>query len=127
MGLRVGPQNVSVIIGLEGASNTTTLNCSIVTNKNISLFWSLQYLNGTQVQPVLSSTEPDLFNITTSENHSTHIQSHFHILNLTSDLDSVKVFCGTDQEYQLANFTYRIYRKLTMLLEYLMYMINVLI
>ena len=109
MGLNVRPQNGSVIVGLEGASNTATLNCSIVTDKNISLFWSLQYLNGTQV---LSSAAPDLFNITTSDNRSSYIQSYFQILNLTSDLDGVKVFCGTNGEYQPASFTYRIYRKL---------------
>jgi hypothetical protein len=110
IGLKESPQSGSIILDL--ASNSTTLSCSIVADKNISLLWSLQYVNGTQVQPVLSSTAPDLFNVTISDNRSTYIQSHFQILNLISDLDGVTVFCGTKEEHQLANFTYRIYRKL---------------
>lgn len=33
------------------------------------------------------------------------------VLNLTSELDEVIVFCGTGQQQALANFTLRIYRK----------------
>ena len=111
MGLYVRPPSGSVIGGLEGTPNTTILKCSSVTDEKCSLFWGLKYQNGTQVQTVSNNTAPNIFNVTISGNHSIYIESYFHILTLTSDLDGVQVFCGTNREYQPANFIYRIYRK----------------
>lgn len=110
------PLSGSLLVDYCGAKNFTTLNCSILTSSRpVHIVWSVQHLrNNSAILMVEDNTEPELFYIvesvkTASQNFFS--QSYFTILNLTSELDGVIVYCGTKEEPKIANFSLRIYCK----------------
>lgn len=105
----VKPPSGSVIAGIEGTENVTTLICNISANADgvyIGTQWSLQNFNGTQGLLHIGNSFPELFLI--DGDHSNQLTA----LNMTKELDGVKLFCGTGAQPQMANFTLRIRRKI---------------
>jgi hypothetical protein len=100
-----------------GTENFTTLNCSILAyNEPVYIRWSMENFRSISSNlTVDNDTAPESFYIEesminiTSTNFFT--QSHLTILNLTSDLDGVVVFCGTHEDPKVANFSLRVYCK----------------
>lgn len=108
------PSSGTLLADNMGTKNFAALNCSILSyNKPVFVQWSLRSISSDQ--RIDNSKAPELFyikeeviNITSK---SFFTQSHFIILNLTSDLDGVVVFCGTHEDPKMANFSLRVYRK----------------
>lgn len=100
------PASGTLIAGFEGATNISVLFCNIFSdNQQISTLWNTGNVANGIIQPLSQSltslvvTKDSLY-----ENKLT-------ILNLTSNLNDMIVFCGTEEDPKLANFTLRIYRK----------------
>ena len=105
----VKPPSGSVIAGIEGTENVTTLICNISAYADgvyIGTQWSLQDFNSTQGLLHIGNYFPQLFLI--DGDHSNQLT----VLNMTKELDGVKIFCGTGAQPQMANFTLRIRRKI---------------
>ena len=98
------PPSGSVLPDIEGTINFTTLSCVIVSgNMNRTVVWSIQSLSDKEITQINNSKEGFLI-------HGS-LQNKLTVQNLTSNLDGAVLYCGTEQEPQLANFTIRIYRK----------------
>ena len=99
------PPSGSVLPGVQGTINFTTLSCAIVSgDMNRTVVWSIQLLSDNEITQINDSKEVG-FVIHGS------LQNKLTVHNLTSNLDGAVLYCGTEQEPQLANFTLRIYRK----------------
>ena len=106
------PPSGSQLVGLDGTSNFITLNCSVYHGNDKEIVWSVQnFRSWATVKRVNYDVAPGLFYVSKETN-----QSHFTIQNLTSEFDGVTVFCGTEEEHKLANFTFKLYRKNRILL-----------
>ena len=111
----VSPLNGSIIADFEGALNTTTLMCDVLVNDGtlqITTQWNIENFRGSTGLQVLPPDE-NLFLLTGDELPSDPIftaHNHLVLLNLTSELDGVTIYCGTGRLPQLANFNLRIYR-----------------
>ena len=98
------PPSGSVLPDIEGTINFTTLSCVIVSgNMNRTVVWSIQSLSDKEITQINNSKEGFLI-------HGS-LQNKLTVQNLTSNLDGAVLYCGTEQEPRLANFTIRIYRK----------------
>ena len=98
------PPSGSVLPDIEGTINFTTLSCVIVSgNMNRTVVWSIQSLSDKEITQINNSKEGFLI-------HGS-LQNKLTAQNLTSNLDGAVLYCGTEQEPRLANFTIRIYRK----------------
>ena len=108
------PSSGTLLAENLGTKNFAALNCSILSyNEPVSVLWSLRNISSDQIvdnntAPKLFYIEEEVINIT-SKNFFT--QSRFIILNLTSDLDGVVVFCGTHEDPKMSNFSLRVYCK----------------
>ena len=116
--MSVGPVPSGSIVGsFEESPNATTLTCN-VTNQGtqIDTHWNLKNFRGASgLLANFSALAPDLFLISgdpvATDNSSTFFNK-LTILNWTSTLDRVIVYCGGEKPHrQLANFTLRLYRK----------------
>ena len=113
----VDPPSGSVIGNFEGTINATTLNCNITNEvgNRAATTWSLGNFRGAPEQGFTVDLAPELFLLggdpipnlggLTYGNQMT-------ILNLTSELDGVVLYCALQLQI-VANFTLRIYRKLS--------------
>ena len=98
------PPSGSVLPDIEGTINFTTLSCVIVSgNMNRTVVWSIQSLSDKEITQINNSKEGFLI-------HGS-LQNKLTVQNLTSNLDGAVLYCGTEQEPRLANFTIRIYCK----------------
>lgn len=111
----VDPVSSGSIVGSFKGLNATTLTCNITDlGTQINTHWSLK--NFREIPGVLrnvSTLAPDILisgDPVPSDNSSTY-QNHLTILNWTLAIDRVTVYCGTEQDTQLANFILRLYRK----------------
>lgn len=97
------PPSGSVLPGIERAINFTTLSCDIVSgDMNRAVVWSIKF-SDKEISQIAKSDEAFLI-------HGS-LQNKLEVKNLTSNLDGAVLYCGTEREPQLANFTLRIYRK----------------
>ena len=107
------PSSGTLLADSLGAENFTILNCSILASSTpVTVLWRVEnFRNSSTDLVVKSDTAPELFYIEEKVTKSKHFftQSHLTILNLTSDLDGVVVFCGTNEDPKLANFSIRVY------------------
>lgn len=93
----------SVLPGIERAINFTILSCDIVSgDMNRAVVWSIKF-SDKEISQIAKSDEAFLI-------HG-FLQNKLTVKNLTSNLDGAVLYCGTEREPQLANFTLRIYRK----------------
>ena len=70
--------------------------------------WNLENFRGRPGFQSVLNAAPELFRI------SGDTSNRLTILNLTRELDEVRVFCGSGTQLRLANFTLKIYRKMRM-------------
>ena len=112
---QVSPDSGSTIAGFEGTLDAATLTCNITVGNQISTTWSVgnfRGVAGTQTIGVNFATE--LFSIggdPDPNNPGLTYLNQLTILNLTSELDGVMVFCGTGATLEQALFLLRVYRK----------------
>ena len=112
--VQVDPPSGSVVADFEGTVNAATLTCNVTDefgNRAVTS-WDLGNFRGVSRQGFTIDLAPDLFRVGgdripgapnfTYDNQMT-------ILNLTSELDQVIVFCGLSTAE--AEFILRIYRK----------------
>ena len=106
-----------MIADFEGTLNVATLTCNVTTAGGIPLptSWSVADFRGlSRLQTVLDSFAPELFSLSGNplpNNRAINSMNQLTIVNLTSDLDGVTVFCGTGAMLQQAAFFLRVYRK----------------
>ena len=112
----MSPPSGSMIADFEGASNTT-LMCDVFVNSGslqITTQWFLEDFGGNTGLQTLPQ-DASLFLLTGDlrpGDPSVTFNNHLVLLNLTSSLDRVTLYCGTGQNPRQANFTLIIYRKL---------------
>lgn len=114
----VGPVPSGSIVGsFEEPPNATTLTCNVTDQgRQIKTQWSVKHFRGaSDLLANFSALAPELFLISgdpvATDNSSTFFNK-LTILNWTSALDRVVVYCGGEQpRRQLAKFTLRLYRK----------------
>ena len=108
-----------MITNFEGTLNAATINCNISNEgRQISTQWNLRnYGPGDSSSLVAVSNAAgaakliDIGGDPIPGFEGVTYNNQLTVLNLTSELDKVIVFCGTGQQQTLANFTLRIYRK----------------
>ena len=111
----VSPPNGSIIADFEGTLNTTILMCDVVVNGGslqITTQWNIESFRGSTGLQALPPDE-DLFLLTGDELPSDPTftaHNHLVLLNFTSELDGVTIYCGTGRLPRQANFKLRIYR-----------------
>ena len=104
-----------MIPGFEGTINATAVNCNItdqVGNRAVTT-WSLGNFRGVPEQGFVVDLAPELFLLGGDPIPSVPELTYGNqmtILNLTSELDRVVLYCALQVEI-VANFTLRIYRK----------------
>lgn len=114
------PPSGSVIGDFEGAINATTLTCNVTDslgNQAITS-WSVGNFRDVRLQGYNLNLAPELFFLGGDPIPSVPSASYDNkmtILNLTSELDWVVLYCAL-QDKVLANFTLRIYRELNLTL-----------
>ena len=115
----VSPDSGTTIANFEGTLNATTLTCNVTFQENqISTTWSVGNFQGVQGIQILNQNlgtelfatggDPD------PNNPGLTYLNQLTILNLTSELDGVTVFCGTGGDLEQALFHLRVYRKFCM-------------
>ena len=113
------PPSGSVIADFEGTANVTTIVCNVtnpaLNNEQDIVVWSIaNFRGGTGVTGLLITTAPDLFEFGGDPIPATSefdFNNRLTILQLTSELDEVVIYCGIGGNSQQANFVLRIYRK----------------
>ena len=104
-----------MVANFEGTLNATTVTCNVTDefgNRAITS-WSLGNFRGAAIQGYSLGLAPELFLLGGDQIPSfpsATYDNQMTILNLTSELDRVVLYCGVGGELQ-ANVTLRIYRK----------------
>ena len=120
----VSPDSGTTIANVEGTLNAATLTCNI-TNQGIqvSTTWSVGNFRGvTGTQVILHDFATELFSIDGDpdpNNPGLTFLNQLTVLNLTSELDGVTVFCGIGNNLQQALFHLRVYCKFYVMLHHL--------
>ena len=117
---KTDPPSGTEISDFEGTVNATTLTCNITNNQTGAqeiTVWSIGNFRGVPaVRTIFADLAPELFlfsgDLINNDPRFTFLNS-LTILNLTSDLDEVIVYCGSGAgaAAEQANFTLRVYRK----------------
>jgi hypothetical protein len=112
------PPSGSVVANFKGTINATTLTCNVSNNGHqIASIWTVKDFRNTSGHDVVTRVAPDLFHVdgdpdsfvdTPRENFDNRLT----ILNFTSELDGMILYCGTKANPDEANFTLRLYRTL---------------
>lgn len=104
-----------MITNFEGTINATTLTCDVASEGiQVRTQWRVANLRGSGagLQLITKDFVPELFMISGEPGPTFTFGNQLIISNLTSELDGVTVYCGTNAEPQKANFVVRLYRKL---------------
>ena len=117
--IQTDPPSGSVIAGFEGTTDVTTLICNVtnpaINNEQDIVVWNIaNFRGGSGVTGLLRSTAPELFEFGGDPIPAIpgfDFNNRLTILQLTSELDEVVIYCGIGGSSQQANFTFRIYRK----------------
>ena len=114
------PPRCSVLANFEGTPNATTINCSITNSQGaqVTTEWTLTNFRGDDALFTPNNiTAPELFSFNGDPipgfKFKLTYQNSLTVTNLTSDLDGMIIYCGTGMQSRQANFTLRIYHKLT--------------
>ena len=116
------PSSGSVIADFEGAANVTTLVCNVteMSGERGVTVWSIANFRGMSgVAILLLTTAPGLFEFGGEPIPATPQFTYLNrltILQLTSELDEVVLYCGTGRNSEQANFILRIYREQLLLI-----------
>ena len=95
----------ALIAGYKGDRNMSALVCNVFRdNQQTTTVWSAGTATSRGIIPLSQSSG----SLSVSNNI---YASKLSILALTSDLDNLVVYCGTEEKPELANFTLRIYSK----------------
>lgn len=111
------PPSGSLIADFQDTANASTLTCNITDEQGQQLGtdWTLQNFRGysSQLQSITAAGVRELFAVSGDPTNYPGItyRNRLLILNLTSELDDVMVYCGARSHLRDANFTLRIYRK----------------
>ena len=114
----VKPPSGSLVANYEGTRNASTLTCNILNfgGARTTTTWFLQNFRSNPGLTVISVGElTELFSFSGDvlpTDPTRTYRSELTILNFTSELDGVTVFCGTARDSQQANFYLRIFCKL---------------
>ena len=73
-----------------------------------TVIWSVKFKDDTDPRVI---TDSEIFLVHGDLQQDVSLQNKLTVQNLTSDLDGVIVYCGTEEEPELANITLRIYRR----------------
>lgn len=119
----VSPDSGTAIANFEGTLNAATLTCNITYQGiQISTTWSVGSFRGVAgPQVILQNFATELFSIDGDpdpNNPGLTFLNQLTILNLTSELDGVTVFCGIGNNLQQALFHLRVYRKFRIMLHH---------
>jgi hypothetical protein len=113
----VDPPSGSVVANFEGTLNATTINCSVTNTQGarITTQWTLTNFGRSDAFFTPNNVAPELFSFSGDPipGFDLTYQNSLTVTNLTNDLDGVIIYCGTGLQSQQANFTLRIYRKLS--------------
>ena len=108
----------SLIADFEGTLNATIFSCDVFSQAGslqITTRWSIENFRGVDsLRFVTDSLAPELFLITGDtrpDDPTLSFQNYLTVLNLTSELDGVVIYCGSGRDPVQVNFTLRIYRK----------------
>ena len=113
----VSPDSGTTIANFEGTLNAITLTCNVTfQTTQISTTWSVGSFQGVEGPQVIDQNlgtellfetggDPD------PNNPGLTYLNQFTILNLTTELDGVTIFCGTGGDLQQAQFLLRVYSK----------------
>ena len=113
------PPSGSVIADFEGAENVITIVCNVtnpaLNNEQDIVVWSIaNFRGGSGVAGLLRNTAPELFEFGGDPIPGAprfDFNNRLTILQLTSELNEVVIYCGIGGNSQQANFMLRIYRK----------------
>ena len=105
-----------MIANFEGTVNATTLTCNVTNSQGsqTSTSWFVQNFRGSSsLQSITDNFVPELFSVDGDPRPGFNItlRNRLTIVNLTSELDDVTVYCGTGQNPEQANFILRVYSK----------------
>lgn len=107
--IKTNPASGSVIAGLEGSVNVTTITCKVFGHIQHRTVWHLQIAQGnSDMQPLSDPAISKKFNVILNDGYH---KSKLTFVSLTPSLDGATVFCGTTEKPHQANFTMRIVRK----------------
>lgn len=116
----VSPPSGSLVTNFEGTLNATVFSCNVTTSGlmiEIPTNWIIENFRGiSELQIITNDLAPEVFLLTGNEhlnNPLIPLQNILVILNLTSELDGAIIYCGSGLSPQEANFTLRIYSRLT--------------
>ena len=110
------PPSGSLIADFEGAINTITISCDVVTStrNKINTEGSIINFRGVSTFQILSNN-PEIFQFSGDPIPGTIppriFRNRLTILNMTNDLDQATIFCGSNTFPTQAHFLFRIYRK----------------
>ena len=111
----VDPPSGSVIADFEGTQNASTLSCNITNEQGLQIItqWTIRNFEGQGSRLQSIAIAPEFFSVSGDPTSfpSLTYRNHLVVLNLTTKLDTVMVYCGGSDRLQQANFTLRIYRK----------------
>ena len=114
----VDPPSGSVIADFEGTQNASTLTCNVTDEQGFQVItrWTLRNYGGHGSLLQSITIAPEFFSVSGDPTSlpSLTYRNHLVVLNLTTELDTVMVYCGGSDQFQQANFTLRIYRKYLM-------------
>ena len=116
----VSPDSGTTIANFEGTLNAATLTCNITSpqGNQISTTWSVgNFREVVGPQIIVQNFATELFSVDGDpdpNNPGLTYLNQLTILNLTSELDGVTVFCGTGINLEEALFHLKVYRKFCM-------------
>jgi hypothetical protein len=104
------PENGTRFTDLEGSMNATTFTCNIfdpINSEQLTTVWRLQRSEDITLDNISSSEFSTVFHTP----DGSYKDNQLTVRNLTSRLDGVTIYCGTEAEDKLAFFTLRINRE----------------
>ena len=111
----VNPPSGSVIADFEGTQNASTLTCNVTNDQGLQILtqWTLRNYGGHDSQLQSIAVAPEFFSVSGDPTGfpSLTYRNRLVVLSLATELDTVMVYCGGNDQFQQANFTLRIYRK----------------
>ena len=103
-----------MIASFEGTVNTTTLTCN-VTNEGIQIttFWSVgNFKDVSKTRPIDVAGDLLILSGDPIPNFNLTYLNKVTVSNFTSELDGVRLFCGTGSIPEQVDVVFRIYSKL---------------
>ena len=103
-----------MVANFEGAINATTLTCNIIDDGGVqrTTTWSVRNFEGvSEIRPLTIADTLFTFGGDLIPNTNFTYLNQLTIVNWTTALDGVTLFCGIGRDLDQANVSLRIYRK----------------